>query len=102
MVAAAGKFAAARESYRLAVERDPANPAVTASNCPAQPASIPVGGTFSCSFAAYVAGDADGPDHVNTAVAAVTGASRWRWRLSNRLACSVGFSWMATARTTWM
>ncbi len=51
---------------------DPANPAVSANTCPAQPLAIPVGGTFSCSFAAYVAGDADGPDHVNTAVAATT------------------------------
>ena len=46
---------------------DAANPAVTANTCPAQPAVIPVGGTFSCSFDAFVAGDAGDPDHVNTA-----------------------------------
>ena len=50
---------------------DPANPAVSANTCPAQPAAIPVGGTFSCSFDAFVAGDAGGPDHVDTVTATV-------------------------------
>ena len=51
---------------------DPANPAVSANTCPAQPAAIPVGGTFSCSFDAFVAGDAGGPDHLDTVTAAAT------------------------------
>ena len=50
---------------------DPANPAVAANTCPAQPAAIPVGGAFSCSFDAFVAGDAGDPDHVDTVTATV-------------------------------
>ncbi len=48
---------------------DPANPAVANNTCPLQPASIPGGGSFSCSFDAYVAGDAGDPDHVDTVTA---------------------------------
>ncbi len=44
---------------------------MSANTCPAQPAIIGVGGTFSCSFDALVAGDAGDPDHVNTVTAAV-------------------------------
>ncbi len=50
---------------------DPANPAVSANTCPAQPTAIPAGGAFSCSFEALVAGDAGGPDHVNVVRAVV-------------------------------
>ena len=50
---------------------DPGNPAVADNTCPAQPAAIPVGGTFSCSFEAFVAGDAGDPDHLDTVTAAV-------------------------------
>ena len=50
---------------------DPANPAVSNNTCPAQPAAIPVGGSLSCSFDAFVAGDAGGPDHVDMVTAAV-------------------------------
>ena len=50
---------------------DAANPAVANNTCPAQPAAIPVGGTFSCSFDAFVAGDAGDPDHADTVTATV-------------------------------
>ncbi len=36
--------------------RFPGNPAVSANTCPAQPAVIPVGGTFACSFDALGGG----------------------------------------------
>ncbi|MBN2114448.1 MAG: hypothetical protein JW785_10020, partial [Acidimicrobiia bacterium] len=50
---------------------DPDNPAVTANTCPAQPAALPVGGTLTCAFAAFVGGDAGDPDHRNTVTAVV-------------------------------
>ena len=50
---------------------DPANPAVSANTCPARPAVIGVGGTFSCSFDAFVAGDVGDPAHRDTVTAAV-------------------------------
>jgi hypothetical protein len=51
---------------------DPANTAVSINTCPAQSTAIPVGGTFSCSFDAFVAGGFGDPDHVNTITATVS------------------------------
>ncbi len=48
---------------------DPENGLVTANTCPAQPAEIAAGGTLSCSFEAFVEGDAGDPDHLNTVTA---------------------------------
>ncbi len=48
---------------------DPANPAVADNTCPSRPLALAVGGTFSCSFDAFVAGDPGDPDHHNTVTA---------------------------------
>ena len=45
---------------------DPANPRVTANTCPSQRTLIPAGGTFSCSFDAFLTGEPGDPDHVDT------------------------------------
>jgi uncharacterized repeat protein (TIGR01451 family) len=50
---------------------DPANPSVSANDCPAQSTALGVGGTLSCSFDGFVAGDAGDPDHLNTVTAVV-------------------------------
>ncbi len=49
---------------------DPTNPAVANNTCPAQPAVIPVGGGFSCSFESFVSGDPGYAAHVDTVTAA--------------------------------
>ena len=50
-----------------------ANPNIVASDCfpvvPATSHSIAAGGTFTCTFQAVAAGDASGPDHVDTVTA---------------------------------
>ncbi|MCB2224648.1 MAG: hypothetical protein KQH83_10825, partial [Actinobacteria bacterium] len=51
---------------------DPSNPAVSANTCPTTPAAVAVGATFTCSFEALLAGDASGPDHLNTVTATAT------------------------------
>ena len=56
---------------------DPLNPAVTANTCPSL-ATIAAGATVSCSFAAFVAGNAGDPDHVNTVTATARPPSRRR------------------------
>ncbi len=51
--------------------RDSGNGLVAGNTCPAQPAVIPAGGTFTCSFEAFVEGDAGDPDHRNLVTAVV-------------------------------
>jgi LPXTG-motif cell wall-anchored protein len=51
---------------------DPENGLVSANTCPAQPPAIAAGGTFSCSFEAFVGGDAGDPDHHDTVTAAAS------------------------------
>ena len=48
---------------------DGANPAISNNTCDDQATAIGVGGTFTCSFDAYLTGDAGGPDHVNIVTA---------------------------------
>ena len=50
---------------------DIGNTAVTASTCPSQSTSIPMGGAFACSFDGLVSGDSSGPDHVDVITASV-------------------------------
>jgi uncharacterized repeat protein (TIGR01451 family) len=50
---------------------DPANPLLSVNSCTAQPTSIPVGGIFSCSFDAFVAGNFGDSAHVDTVTALV-------------------------------
>ena len=48
---------------------DPANPDVSANTCPAQSTTIAAGDSFTCSFEAFVGGNASDPDHENTVTA---------------------------------
>ena len=48
---------------------DGGNGAVFANTCPTQPTVIAVDGTFTCTFAASLVGDASGSDHVNVVTA---------------------------------
>jgi len=50
---------------------DGANPAISSNTCDDQPTAIGAGGTFTCTFDAYLTGDAGGPDHVDTVAAVV-------------------------------
>ena len=50
---------------------DPANPAVSNNTCAAQPLTLAVGASLSCTFEAFVAGDFGDPSHVDTVAAIV-------------------------------
>ncbi|MBN2114476.1 MAG: DUF11 domain-containing protein, partial [Acidimicrobiia bacterium] len=54
---------------------DPLNPAAANNTCPAEATLIAAGGTFSCSFDAYLAGNAGGPDHTDTVTGEVQDGS---------------------------
>ena len=45
---------------------DVANPDVSANSCVSLPTTMAAGAAFACSFEAFVAGDASGPDHTDT------------------------------------
>jgi uncharacterized repeat protein (TIGR01451 family) len=54
---------------------DAGNPNVSNNTCPAQSTSLGVGATLSCSFDAFVGGDAGDPDHLDTVTAAAADAT---------------------------